>query len=67
MSPHTRRSVFEAIENAATEKLPETKVREMADAIINLLADYDLEYSQAYRVLGCVEITLEARKQFLNP
>ena len=67
MSPHLKRSVFESIENAVTEKLPEAKVREMADAIINLLSNYDLEYCQAYRVLGCVEITLEARKQFLNP
>lgn len=67
MSPQMKRSVFELIENATTEKLPELKVRELTDKVIDLFAEYDLEYSQAFRVLGCIEFTLEARKQFLNP
>lgn len=67
MSPDMKKSVFETIREASTEKMPESKVCELTEKVIELFAEYNLEYGQAHRLLDCVGITLETRKLFLNP
>lgn len=67
MNPVLKKDVFETIENAKTEGMSESMIRELTNKIIDLFAEYDLEYGQAHKIMDCVGITLEARKQFLNP
>lgn len=67
MNPVLKQDVFKTISNATTEKMSEEKVMDLTNKVIDIFAENNLEYSQAHAVMDCVEITLEARKSFLNP
>ena len=67
INPVLKKDVFDTIKNASTEKMPEPMVRELTNKVIDLFIEYKLEYSQAHKIMDCVGITLEARKQFLSP
>lgn len=67
MHPNIKRSVFESIAAASTEELPEEKVFELVDKIIDMLADCNLTYDQAHKVLDSVGATLGARSCLMKP
>lgn len=67
MDMSTKKSVFDSIKEASSEKMPESKVRELTDKVIDLFAEYNLEYSQAHKILDCVGITLGARSRLMKP
>ena len=67
MDMSTKKSVFDSIKEASSEKMPESKVCELTDKVIDLFAEYNLEYSQAHKILDCVGITLGARSRLMKP
>lgn len=66
MAPQIKEDVFKAIQEATTEKMPEEKVKSLANQVIKIFAENNLEYSQAYAVMNCIRITLVARQQLMK-
>ncbi len=66
MAPQIKEDVFKAIQEATTEKMPEEKVKNLANQVIELFAENNLEYSQAYTIMDCIKITLVARQQLMK-
>ena len=66
MKPGIKEDVFKAIEKATTEELPEEKIKVIDNQVIDLFAENNLEYSQAYTIMECIRYTLVARQQLMK-